>query len=121
MSPYRLSTRERLEQVVSAGLALSAIPTLDGVLQRVVEMAVEVIGAKYAAVGVLGPDNRMLERFVTIGLTPEEEAAIGPPPSGHGILGLVIRKAQVIRLPDLAKHPDSFGFPPGHPPMHSFL
>ena len=121
MSPYRLSTKERLEQVVSAGLALSAIPTLDGVLQRVVEMAVEVIGARYAAVGVLGPDNRLLERFVTVGLTPEEEAAIGPPPRGHGILGLVIKKAQVVRLPDLTKHPDSYGFPPGHPPMHSFL
>lgn len=112
---------ERLELVVSTGLMLASIPTLDGVLQRVVELAVEVIGAKYAAIGVLGLDNRTLERFVTIGLTPEEVARIGSPPQGHGILGLVIRDARVVRLPDLAKHPDSYGFPPGHPPMHSFL
>jgi signal transduction histidine kinase len=112
---------ERLELVVSTGLMLASIPTLDGVLQRVVELAVEVIGAKYAAIGVLGLDNRTLERFVTIGLTPEEVTRIGAPPQGHGILGLVIRDARVVRLPDLAKHPDSYGFPPGHPPMHSFL
>ncbi|MGH7590269.1 MAG: ATP-binding protein [Gemmatimonadales bacterium] len=121
MSPHRLPENERLEHVVSAGLALAAITTLDGVLQRVVELAVEVIGAKYAAVGVLGPDNRTLEKFVTVGLAPEVEMRIGPRPRGHGILGLVIRDAQVVRLPDLAKHPDSYGFPPGHPPMHSFL
>lgn len=110
-----------MEQVVSAGLTLSSITTLDGVLQRVVELAVRVIGAKYAAVGVLGPDNRTLEKFVTIGMDPADEARIGPRPRGHGILGLVIRNAQVVRLPDLTTHPDSYGFPPGHPPMHSFL
>lgn len=121
MAPYRRSTMERLELVVSAGLTLASIPTLDGVLQRVVELAVDVIGAKYAAVGVLAPDNRTLERFVTIGLEPGAEARLGAPPSGHGILGMVIQQAQVVRLPDLMKHPDSFGFPPGHPPMHSFL
>ncbi|MFI5235500.1 MAG: sensor histidine kinase [Gemmatimonadales bacterium] len=121
MSPHTRPAQERLEQVVAAGLELTSIVSLDAVLQRVVEMAVEVIGAKYAAVGVLGPDNRLLERFVTIGLTPEEESRIGPPPRGHGILGLVIREARVIRLPDLGQHPDSFGFPPGHPPMRSFL
>ncbi|MGB7213065.1 MAG: GAF domain-containing sensor histidine kinase [Gemmatimonadales bacterium] len=121
MSPYRLPAKERMEQVVAAGLTLSSITTLDGVLQRVVELAVKVIGAKYAAVGVLGPDNRTLERFVTIGLEPGVEARIGPAPRGHGILGLVIRNAKVVRLPDLTAHPDSYGFPPGHPPMHSFL
>ncbi|HET7025953.1 MAG TPA: GAF domain-containing sensor histidine kinase [Gemmatimonadales bacterium] len=121
MSPYRLPAKDRMEQVVSAGLTLSSITTLDGVLQRVVELAVRVIGAKYAAVGVLGPDNRTLEKFVTIGMDPADEARIGPRPRGHGILGLVIRNAQVVRLPDLTTHPDSYGFPPGHPPMHSFL
>lgn len=121
MSPYRRSTMERLEQVVSAGLTLASIPTLDGVLQHVVELAVEVIGARYAAVGVLGLDNQTLERFVTTGLTPEEEVRIGARPRGHGILGMVIQQARVVRLPDLMQHPDSHGFPPGHPPMHSFL
>jgi signal transduction histidine kinase len=91
------------------------------VLQRVVEVAAAVIGARYAAIGVLAPDGRLLESFITHGIDPEHRAQIGPPPKGHGILGLVIREAKPIRLPDLAKHPDSYGFPPHHPPMHSFL
>ena len=111
----------RLEQLVGAGTLLTSEMSLEGVLQRVVEIAVEVIGAKYAAIGVLGPDGRTLESFTTMGLTDAERVAIGPPPRGHGILGLVIRAGKPIRLPDLAKHPDSYGFPPNHPPMHSFL
>lgn len=111
----------RLEQLVSAGTLLTSELSLEGVLQRVVEIAVEVIGAKYAAIGVLGPDGRTLESFTTMGLTDAEREAIGAPPRGHGILGLVIRAGKPIRLPDLAAHPDSYGFPPNHPPMHSFL
>ena len=111
----------RLEQLVSAGTLLTSELSLEGVLQRVVEIAVEVIGAKYAAIGVLGPDGRTLESFTTMGLTDAEREAIGPPPRGHGILGLVVRAGKPIRLPDLAAHPDSYGFPPNHPPMHSFL
>jgi signal transduction histidine kinase len=80
-----------------------------------------VIGARYAAIGMLGPDGKTLESFTTSGLSAEERARIGPLPRGHGILGLVIREARVIRLPDLTRHPDSFGFPPHHPPMQSFL
>lgn len=116
-----LPSRERLEQVVTAGLAFTSEPNLDRLLEEVVRTAVDVIGAKYAAVGVLGPDGRMLERFVTSGVSAEERTRIGAPPRGHGILGLVIREATVIRLPDLSRHPDSYGFPPNHPPMHSFL
>ncbi len=115
------SPRERLEQLVGVGALLTTELSLEGVLQRVVEVAARLIGAKYAAIGVLGPDGRMLESFTTYGLSEAERAAIGPPPRGHGILGLVIREAQVIRLPDLTRHPDSYGFPPGHPPMRSFL
>jgi signal transduction histidine kinase len=115
------SPRERLEQLVGVGTLLTTELSLEGVLQRVVEVAAKLVGAKYAAIGVLGPDGRMLESFTTFGLSEAEREAIGPPPRGHGILGLVIREAQVIRLPDLTKHPDSYGFPPGHPPMHSFL
>jgi signal transduction histidine kinase len=66
-------------------------------------------------------DGRLLESFFTHGVTPEQRALIGPPPKGHGILGLVIREARVVRLPDLTRHPDSYGFPPHHPPMRSFL
>jgi signal transduction histidine kinase len=91
------------------------------VLERVVKVAAEVIGTRFAAIGVLAPDGRLLESFTTYGISDEERASIGPPPRGHGILGLVIREARPIRLPDLAKHPDSYGFPPHHPPMHSFL
>ncbi len=104
-----------------AGLALTSEASLDGVLHRVAEIAADVIGARYAAIGVIGPDGRLLERFVTHGMSDSDREQIGPPPSGHGILGLVVREARPIRLPDLTRHPDSFGFPPHHPPMHSFL
>jgi signal transduction histidine kinase len=111
----------RLEQLVTAGTLLASELSLEGVLQRVVEIAVDVIGARYAAIGVLGPDGRTLERFPPLGLSYEERAATGPPPRGHGILGLVIRVGKPIRLANLGEHPDSYGFPPNHPPMTSFL
>lgn len=111
----------RLEQLLSAGLLLTSELSLERVLQRVTEIAVDVIGARFAAIGVVGPDGRTLESFTTAGIPEEERARIGPPPKGHGILGLVIREARVIRLPDLQRHPDSYGFPPHHPEMHSFL
>ena len=111
----------RLEQLIVATSALITELSLDGVLRRVVEVAAEVIGAHYAAIGVLAPDGRVLESFTTYGITEQQRELIGPPPRGHGILGLVIREAQPIRLPDLTRHPDSYGFPPHHPPMHSFL
>jgi signal transduction histidine kinase len=113
--------QERLRQLEVATAALITDASLDGVLQRVVQVAAEVIGARYAAVGVVGPGGKSLESFTTYGIGPELEASIGPPPRGHGILGLVIREAKPIRLPDLAAHPESRGFPPNHPPMHSFL
>src|SRR5829696_9133493 len=111
----------RLEQLVLAASALTTEVSLEGVLERVVEVAAQVIGAHYAAIGVLAPDGRLLESFTTYGVSDEQRALIGPPPRGHGILGLVIREARPIRLPDLTQHPDSYGFPPHHPPMHSFL
>jgi signal transduction histidine kinase len=115
------STQERLKQLVAATPALITEVSLDGVLQRAVEVSAQVIGARYAAIGVVAPDGRNLEHFTTYGIDPELAASIGAPPSGHGILGLVIREAKPIRLPDLTKHPDSYGFPPHHPPMRSFL
>jgi signal transduction histidine kinase len=112
---------DRLERLVVTTSALIAETSLEGALDRIVLEAAELIGARYAAVGVLGPDGRLLERFVTHGIDDATRAQIGPPPRGHGILGLVIREARPIRLPDLARHPDSYGFPPHHPEMHSFL
>ncbi|HET7599143.1 MAG TPA: GAF domain-containing sensor histidine kinase [Gemmatimonadales bacterium] len=115
------TTQARLEQLVAAGALLTSELSLEGVLERTVQIAAQVIEARYAAIGVLGPDGRILESFTTYGVTPEERARIGDPPKGHGILGLVIREGRVVRLPDLTRHPDSYGFPPNHPPMRSFL
>jgi signal transduction histidine kinase len=117
----RTSTQERLERLVITTSALIAEVSLDGVLRHVVQAAAELIGAHYAAVGVLAPDGRLLEKFTTHGVDEELRARIGDPPRGHGILGLVIREARPIRLPDLTRHPESYGFPPHHPEMHSFL
>lgn len=115
------SLTRRLERLVTGGTALTRLPRLDQVLQGVVDLAREVASSKYAALGLLAPDHRSLSLFITSGLTSDETARIGAPPRGHGILGLLIRDARTIRLPDLTRHPESFGFPPGHPPMHSFL
>jgi signal transduction histidine kinase len=115
------STQERLKQLVAATSALITEVSLDGVLQRAVQVSAQVIGARYAAIGVLASDARTLEHFTTYGVDSELAATIGTPPRGHGILGLVIREGKPIRLPDLTKHPDSYGFPPHHPPMRSFL
>jgi signal transduction histidine kinase len=112
---------DRLERLMVTTSALIAETSVEGALDRIVVVAAEVIGARYAAIGVLAPDGRLLERFVTHGIDDATRALIGPPPRGHGILGLVIREARPIRLPDLERHPDSYGFPPHHPEMHSFL
>ncbi len=112
---------DRLERLVVITPALITEVSLEGVLDRVCHAAAEIIGARYAAIGVLAPDGRVLESFTTYGVSQEERARIGPPPRGHGILGLVIREARPIRLPDLTRHPDSYGFPPHHPGMRSFL
>ena len=115
------AVQQRLEHLVTSASALITEVSLEGVLERVVRLAAETIGAQFAAIGVLAPDGRVLESFTTHGIGPEQRALIGPPPRGHGILGLVIREARPIRLPDLTRHPDSYGFPPHHPPMSSFL
>lgn len=112
---------QRLERLVFAGLVLASEPSLEGVLQHVVRIAAEVIGSKYAAIGVLAPDGRLLESFTTYGIEEAERNRIGPLPTGHGILGLVIRERHPIRLADLGRHSASYGFPPGHPPMRTFL
>jgi signal transduction histidine kinase len=121
MTDQHTSLLDRLERLVGGSTELAFELSLSGVLQRVADLAAELTGAKYAAIGLLGPDGRTLESFVTHGVTPEQRARMGDPPRGHGVLGVVIRKGEVLRLPDLTRHPDSAGFPPGHPPMHSFL
>jgi signal transduction histidine kinase len=115
------SIQQRLKRLEVASSEMITEVSLEGVLSRVAQVAAEVIGAQYAAIGVLGSDGRLLEHFTTYGIDAERRDSIGPPPQGHGILGLVLRDARPIRLPDLTKHPDSCGFPPHHPPMRSFL
>jgi signal transduction histidine kinase len=111
---------DRRDKLIEAALALHAELSLPAVLQRIIELAAEITDARYGAVGVLGPRGRLVE-FVTTGITPEQREAIGDPPVGHGILGVLIREAKIVRIPDITKHPHSFGFPPNHPPMRSFL
>ncbi len=111
---------DRRERLIRSGLALASELGLEAVLQRIVELAAEITGARYGALGVLGTDGRIAE-FVTTGISDDRRAAIGDPPTGHGILGLLIRKAHTLRIPRIQGHPASFGFPPNHPPMTSFL
>jgi signal transduction histidine kinase len=113
--------QERLAALLDAVLAVSADLDLPEVLARIVRCACELVDARYGALGVLGADGDHLVEFVTHGLSQEEQEAIGDPPHGHGVLGLLIRQPRPRRLRDIATHPDSHGFPPNHPPMHSFL
>lgn len=112
--------RDRNAKLLEVGLALSSELSLSAVLQRIIDLAAEVTGAKYGALGVLGPDERIAE-FVTTGITEEQRRAIGDLPVGHGILGVLIGDAKPLRLRSISDHPRSVGFPPHHPPMESFL
>lgn len=111
----------RLRALFEAGVAVTSELSLDAVLQRLVEAAAELTGARYAALGVIDPSGTGLERFLTHGIDDETYAAIGALPRGRGILGALIREATPLRLHDLSDDPRSVGFPPGHPPMRTFL
>jgi signal transduction histidine kinase len=112
---------DRFRVLVDAGIALSSELSLDALLQRLVETAGRLTGARYAALGVIDKSGQTLERFLTTGLDPETHAAIGELPRGRGILGVLIREARTLRLHDIADDPRSVGFPPHHPPMKTFL
>jgi two-component system, NarL family, sensor histidine kinase DevS len=112
---------DRLRALIETGIGISSELSLQGVLERIVEAAARVTGARYAALGVIDPSGSGLERFVTHGVSDEARMEIGDPPHGLGILGVLIRDARPLRLHDLAEDPRSVGFPPGHPPMHTFL
>lgn len=106
-----------LDAVVSVGAGLE----LGATLFRITELAADLAGARYAALGVLDDEQAELVEFITVGLDERTRAEIGELPKGHGILGLLIDEATPLRLADLSEHPASYGFPPGHPPMRSFL
>ncbi len=114
------TTDDRVAKLLDVGMALSSELSVPALLQRVVDLAGEVTRARYAALGVLGPDGQLSD-FLTTGVTPEQHAAIGELPRGGGILGVIIDDARLLRLHDIAADPRSVGFPPNHPPMHTFL
>jgi signal transduction histidine kinase len=93
---------------------------IDRVLQQIVDSVRDLVGAHYAALGTFDARGR-IESFITSGISDELRAKIGPLPRGHGLLGTIIRDGVTLRIPDIARHPESFGFPPNHPPMHSLL
>jgi signal transduction histidine kinase len=113
--------RQRFERLLSAGVAIFSKRALDEVLQEVVDTARDVVGARYAALGVLAEDGSSLVQFVTSGISQAERDRIGDLPQGRGLLGLVIREARPIRSADITRHPQRYGFPAHHPVMKSFL
>ena len=115
------SPADRLRGLVDAGIALSSELSLDDLLQKLVETAADLTGARYAALGVIDETGTELERFVTTGIGPELHAEIGELPRGRGILGVLIKDAKALRLESIAGDPRSVGFPPNHPPMRGFL
>ncbi|HEU6446378.1 MAG TPA: GAF domain-containing protein [Gaiellaceae bacterium] len=111
----------RLRAVLDASIAVTSELSIEAVLQRIVEAAADLTEAKYAALGVIDQTGTGLENFVTTGLDEETVRRIGDRPRGLGILGVLIRDAEPLRLTDISSDPRSVGFPPGHPPMKSFL
>ncbi|MER6554000.1 GAF domain-containing protein [[Kitasatospora] papulosa] len=114
------TSRKRLHALLEAVLSVGRGLDLQQVLGRIVEAAVSLVDAGYGALGVIGED-RMLSAFVPVGVDDEAWAAIGALPSGHGLLGELVRHPEPLRLDELSAHPAFRGFPPNHPPMHSFL
>ena len=110
----------RIQRLLDAIIAVGSDLSLPIVLRRIVESACELVGARYGALGVIGEDRRLSE-FIPVGIDPDTYAAIGHLPEGHGILGLLIIEPKPLRLRDLTRHPQSYGFPEHHPPMRSFL
>jgi signal transduction histidine kinase len=103
-----------------AARSISEVLDVDAVLQLIVDRVRDLIGSTYAALGIVDAYG-FIEQFITSGLSMEQREAIGAPPVGHGLLGFIIREGRSYRIPEIAGHPDSSGFPPNHPPMTSFL
>lgn len=112
--------RTRLERLNESTLAIAGELSLPVLLQRITDIARELTGTRYAALGVAGQDGR-LEQFITSGISDEQRRLIGPIPQGHGLIGVILRGQKPVRVPDIATYPGAHGFPPHHPPMHTFL
>lgn len=115
------TSQDRLAALLDAVVAITTDLALADVLSRIVAAACRLVDARYGALGVLAPEGERLVEFITHGVSDEDRAAIGEPPSGHGVLGLLITDPQPQRMRDIRAHPASFGFPANHPPMASFL
>lgn len=111
---------DALQALDQATRAIAGELDLDRVLQLIVDSVRELVGAQYAALGTFDERGR-IERFITSGMDLEVRRQIGPLPQGHGLLGTIIRDGRTLRIPDIARHPDTHGFPPHHPPMQSLL
>src|SRR5215218_9106417 len=111
----------RLRRLLDVGRSLLSELDPDVLLDRLLEVAQEMTGARYAAIGVLDERRELLEQFLTKGIDEETHRAIGDLPHGRGVLGVLIREPQPLRLADVGAHPESYGFPLAHPPMHTFL
>ncbi|WP_284754911.1 GAF domain-containing sensor histidine kinase [Arthrobacter sp. efr-133-R2A-120] len=115
-----LDAQEQMRGLLEAVVAVAEDLSLDAVLDRVVTSACRLLHARYGALGVLG-ENKSLSHFVTVGIDEDLARRIGPLPTGHGVLGLLISEPAPLRLHDLRQHPKAYGFPENHPPMKSFL
>ena len=100
--------------------AIAGLLSVDDALQVIVDQVRPLLGARYAALGIVGSDGRM-ERFITSGISAYERAMIGPIPEGHGLLGMIVTENRAMRIADINVDPRRHGFPPHHPPMHSLL
>jgi signal transduction histidine kinase len=120
--PYqKITDPVKLRRLLDATLMIAADVDLEVVLRHFVEEACSLVGATYGALGVLNETRTRLEQFLTVGLSDDKETAIGPRPTGRGVLGLLVTEPTALRLKDLGSHADSYGFPAHHPPMTSFL
>ena len=112
---------EQLRRLFQVSRQLVSEHDLERLLGQVLDAARDLTGARFAALGVLDDSRRELERFLTLGMDAEARKRIGALPHGRGILGELIRHPEPLRIAQIGSHPRSFGFPPGHPPMTSFL
>jgi signal transduction histidine kinase len=111
----------QVRRLLDVGRKLVAKLDVEELLDQILEAAREITGARYAALGVLNERRSELERFITAGIDPDARRAIGGLPRGRGVLGVLIDDPRALRLSDVGRHPQSYGFPDGHPPMDSFL
>jgi len=121
LSPLDATGRAAVQALSDAIGGIAGVLAVDDVLQLIVDRVRALVGARYAALGILADDRRRIERFITSGITPEQRQLLGDPPEGHGLLGLIITEGRSLRIPDIPAHAASYGFPANHPTMTTLL